>query len=361
MNNIFLSVAGSLEYWRSDAPYSAREDTVGEVIVSPIENLQRSDCTSSARQIDGIHGIELSRDAPLEILVPSKRFNTKALSINERVISVPLPSGSFYRKAGSVYVCSPPLLFLIAAQTYTLHELIALGFELCGTYSPSEDVLNPHKHDPICDVDTLNNYLDSVRHIEGLAKAKRALGYIRDGSASPRETDAYMMLCLPKTLGGFGLSGAKLNQGLEVKGPAKAITKLPEITPDLYWEKFQIAIEYESNEWHGLYASGYVPEVKARLLNQTKLMEDSERRRTFEAMAITLITLTNGEFNDYSELDRLARLIARRADRRISSASQFKTWRTELHGWLKVPILKRKAGFELSERKEPRKRAANRI
>lgn len=356
MYKIFLSIEGSLDYWRSEEPYSSALGHEGEVLVSPINDLQLSDCTSSANQINETPGITLSRDDPLEILVPSKRFNTKSLAIEERVIGITLPKGSFYKKTGHVYVCAPPLLFLLAAQTYTLHELIALGFELCGTYSPTEDVLNPHKHDPICDVDTLREYVDSVSYVHGLEKARRALNYVRNGSASPRETDAYMMLCLPRTLGGFGLSGAELNPKLEVTGAARTITKLPKITPDLYWKKYAIAVEYESDEWHGLYASGYVPEVKARLINQTKLMSDSERRRTFEAMGITLVTITNGEFCDYKEIDRIAHLIARRADRRISSEKQFKIWREELHEWVKVPILKRKAGFKLSKPQTPRKR-----
>lgn len=340
--NVYFSVEESLKYWRSTAPYYA-----GELVVAPISSSRLVNVSSSARQINEWKGILLSKDDPLEILVPSNAFHAKTKSLVTRTVAVDLPERSFFKKSDNVFVCCPELLFLLAAASYTLHELIALGYELCGTYSPTEEDPGLFAHAALTDVETIGGYLDSVKGVHGIKKARRALCYVRDGSASPRETDAHMMLCLPRSLGGFGLAGATLNTPIEVVGKACDITNMRRITPDLYWKAHRIVIEYESTEWHGLYASGRVPEKDAKFLNKTKLMDDSVRRRTFEAMGMTVITLTNGEFVEYEEVERIARLITRRSYLRFSGNRKAEERRRDLHEWIKVPVLKRKKGFVL--------------
>lgn len=343
MKPVFLSVDRSLKFWRSDAPYYN-----GKVQTSPLECVSMDGCARSIRDIEAYSSVLDGSEEPVEVLVPSKAYCSKTSLLATRVIEFPLPPYSFCRASGNVYVCAPTLLFLLAASRYSLHKLIAVGLELCGTYSPRDGMPSKSDHDAICDVQTLRDYVASITgNVRGIQLARRALQYIEDGSASPRETDAYMMYCLPSRLGGFGLDGVGLNSSVDTKKHARAITKLPYIIPDLFWEKSGIALEYESDEWHSIYASGYVPEAMARFVNKTKLMSDSERRRTFEAMEITSITLTNGEFVDFDEAERIARLLTRRMGKRYNSSRRVWVKRTKLHGWLKVPVLERDPGFAL--------------
>lgn len=342
MKPVFLSVDRSLEFWRSDAPYCN-----GEVQTSPLEQISLDGCAHSIRDIEAYPSVFNGGEEPVEVLVPSKACCSKTSLLSTRVIGFPLPPYSFCRARGNVYVCSPTLLFLLAASRRSLHELIAVGLELCGTYSPRDGKPAKTDHDAICDVRTLRDYTASAGNVRGIQLARRALQYIQDGSASPRETDAYMMYCLPSSLGGFGLDGVELNRSIDMKKYAQAITKLPYITPDLFWPGSEVALEYESDEWHSPYASGYVPEAMARFVNKTKLMSDSERRRTFEALRITLVTLTNGEFVDFDEAERIARLLTRRMGKQYNATRKVWAKRAALHEWLKVPVLERKPGFAL--------------
>lgn len=204
MKPVFLSVDRSLKFWRSDAPYYN-----GEVQTSPLECVSMDGCARSIRDIEAYSSVLDGSEEPVEVLVPSKAYCSKTSLLATRVIEFPLPPYSFCRASGNVYVCAPTLLFLLAASRYSLHKLIAVGLELCGTYSPRDGMPSKSDHDAICDVQTLRDYVASITgNVRGIQLARRALQYIEDGSASPRETDAYMMYCLPSRLGGSGWMGS---------------------------------------------------------------------------------------------------------------------------------------------------------
>lgn len=327
---IFLSVNESLKYWRSDTPYIR-----GELLVTPATNVAFRECESSVQGLSGFNSIS-SDNAPLELLVSSHREMRRNKQIATRLIETPLPERSFYQKEQGLYVCSPELIFLLAARMAPLRSLIALGCELCGTYSLNGASSAAIKHAQITDVKTISEYLNKVPGMRGIKDAKQALQYVADGSASPRETDVYMQYCLKPKLGSFGLGGVKLNHTIDLKNypQARNITNLEKITPDLYWPKYKIAIEYESTQWHGAYVSN----KELQRINRRKLADDSTRRRTYEAMGIFALSVTDGEFCNYNDVERIAKLLMRRMNKhgfRDSMQDLFR--RSELHDWLKVP------------------------
>lgn len=327
---LFLSVEESLKYWRSDEPYYLRE-----LCVAPAYDAVFADCANSVRDIDRYRRINFAT-TPLEVLVSDPSELRRNGSITTRLVTLPLPKGSFYEVERGVYVCSPELTFLLAATKLPLRSLIALGCELCGTYSTFSSAPTAIKHAQITDVATIREYLERVPGMRGIKLARQALSCIVDGSASPRETDVYMQFCMRPKLGGYGFGNVKLNHTFDLSDfpRAKDITGMSKITPDLFWPKHKIAIEYESTQSHGAYAS------TSELLsaNQSKLSSDSARRRTYEAMGFFALTITDGEFCDFSEVERIARLLVRQMGKygtKFDSDSQFR--RSELHDWLKVP------------------------
>ena len=109
---------------------------------------------------------------------------------------------------------------------------------------------------------------------------------------------------------------------------------MEKITPDLYWPKHGIVIEFESTEHH----SAYVTTRELMSINRRKLAKDSARRRTYEAMGYFALTVTDGEFCNFDEVERIAKLLARRMgkhDMKNNIESQYQRW--QLHEWLKVP------------------------
>lgn len=326
---LFLSVKGSLEYWRSDTPYGR-----GELLVSPAYDARLSNCLHAQRDIARFNGVELDEDSPIEVLV-SKRAEIRHDSlITTRLITQPLPEGSFYEIENGLYVCSPELLFLLAAGMVPLRSLITLGCELCGTYSLFSDTSTAIKRAQITDVATIGEYLKKIPGMHGIKLARKALSCMADGSASPRETDVYMQFCMSSKHGSFSLGNVKLNETLDVVGHAKTLTKMEKITPDLYWPEHKVAIEYESTRYHG----AYVSTRELLSINRRRLASDSERKRTYKAMGIEAITVTDGEFCDYNEVERIAKLLAQKMGKhglRDSASLTFR--RSELHEWLKIP------------------------
>lgn len=330
---VFLSYASSLKYWRSDEPYYA-----GEVMSSPAFDPQFEDAECGVHALADVPSGLWHDECLRDVLVgkPSARRCNPSTSV--QLISADIPVGSFYRIRRDLYACSPGLCFLLAASKLPFRALMTLGFELCGSYSLFNSSMNGIKHAPLSSVEELSTYLAQFRYAHGLTRARRALTYIRNGSASPRETDLFMMLCLPPRLGGFGLPEAKLNEILDVKKRARVATGLAAITPDLCWKEKRVALEYESTESHG----AYVAPAELRLMNQRKLASDSERRRTYEAMQMTVLTVTNGEFIHYQDVERIAKLLARRLGKHgLTSTFAAEVKRHELHSWLRIPAERR--------------------
>ena len=325
---VFLSYRSSLKYWRSDAPYYAQE-----LLVAPAFGVALDDCTTSVYALRDKTRL-FADDSVFDILVGGRAARRHAAGLSVRMLSLPLPDGSFYQVERDVYACSPELTFALAAADLPLRSLVALGLELCGTYSLFGDSSAAVKRARITDAASIASYLDKIPGLVGAKAARRALRCIRDGSASPRETDLFMMLCLPTKAGGFGLPAAHLNRTMRVPAHAQSLTGLTAITPDLFWPDHGIALEYESTESHGAYAS--TRELYG--INQRKLASDSERRRTYEAMHVKALTVTNGEFASYSDMRRIAGLIARLMGKHsLSSSVEVEFRRSQLHAWLKVP------------------------
>ena len=330
----FLSVKESLKYWRSDEPYYQ-----GQLQASPAYNATFTNCANTIRDLERFKNVSFD-DSPLEVLVSSRLEIRHNEQLSTRLVERPLPENSFYEIERDLFVCSPEFIFLLAATMVPLRSLIALGCELCGTYSLFSKTSSAIRRPEITDVASIRNYLNQMPGMHGIKLAKQALGCVRDGSASPRETDVYMQFCLRPKYGSFGFGGVELNHTFDLDDfpRAKAITSLKKITPDLYWPKHKVAIEYESTENHGAYASSR----DLLSINRRKLASDSTRRRTYEAMGIFVLTVTDSEFCSMNDVERIAKLLARRMNKHdMKSDLQSQFHRSQLHEWLKVPAEKR--------------------
>ena len=199
---------------------------------------------------------------------------------------------SYTKVARDVFVSSPLLLFVQMAGLLEIEHLIELGFELCGSYS-----LCPHDLRGFCDADPLLTSRQIVASLErqkgmhGLKKARRGARYVLDGAASPRETAAAIMLCLPKSLGGYGLPRAQLNMAVPISAEDSKRTGRRTIRCDMYWPKQKLALEYESDAFHN---------------GDQAFARDSERRNDLRLLEVETATLTNGEIKNKQKMDRVA-------------------------------------------------------
>lgn len=236
---------------------------------------------------------------PLHALVSSRSARRSSSEITCHVQSAPLPPGSILDSCNGFCVCSPELCFMQMASVWSLPKLIELGYELCGTY----DVSNGQVREclPLTSVDKLLAYAESAGLVYGRKKALRALRYVSNGSASPRETILAMSLCLPYALGGYGLPMPSLNHRVNLNARARRIAGRKYLVCDLYWPDAKLDVEYDG-ELH----------VEAE-----RVSKDSMRRDALLSMGIKVVTITNWQLNDGGEMNALAHVAAECLGKRL--------------------------------------------
>ena len=105
---------------------------------------------------------------PLHVLVG--RMSSEVVC---HVESADLPVGSILDTRNGFCVCSPELCFVQMANVLGLEKLIALGFELCGTYDTWCDEIRECA--PLTTVERLRAFTENVGPVHGSSAA------IRDG------------------------------------------------------------------------------------------------------------------------------------------------------------------------------------
>lgn len=169
------------------------------------------------------------------------------------------------------------LLFLQLGKELSLIQLITIGYELCGSYGLSAQSSSGFlRREPRSNPQLIERYLEKCEGIHGVKAAKRASSYLVKGSASPMESLLSMLLCLPPSLGGFGLPRPELNYPIETNEGSVAMRRC-----DLCWPDQQFALEYDSDTFHS---------------DESKLHLDSSRRSAPEKAGVHVVSITKTRF-----------------------------------------------------------------
>ncbi len=198
---------------------------------------------------------------------------------------------------------SADLSFLLCAAELSIIRLMELGFELCGTYGLASP--NAHgfiKRDPLTSTREMGRLLESAPPMRGVRQAKRALGFVIEGSASPMETIVVLLLCLPPRMGGYGLPKPLLNCRVDVRKGARRTSQKGHFVCDALWPAAATALEYDSDLWH---------------TGSSKIADDAARRNALSSLGCTVITLTRMQVLDCDGFDRAARALAIRLGKRL--------------------------------------------
>lgn len=158
---------------------------------------------------------------PLEVLVCRSSGRRDSGSVKSHLSGLAYPSGSFVRVdvpgLDGVYAASPELVFRQIAAKHSLLEAVYVGYALCSSYRVDGHVdggiaIREGDDAPLTTVSRIGAYLRKTEGSYGCAKARRALSYVREGSASPTESALAMGLSLPACLGGFGAGDVVLQR-----------------------------------------------------------------------------------------------------------------------------------------------------
>jgi very-short-patch-repair endonuclease len=217
-----------------------------------------------------------------------------------------LPAGALLDTSQGLRVSSPECCFLQMASRLSLLESIKLGYELCGSYRllPDPEYVDRGfiSAQPLTSTAKLADFLARVSGIKGRKRALRALRYIADDSASPRETALTMLLCLPYKLGGFGFRLPQINYRVDISKTRRALASKSYYVCDLYWPERKLAVEYDSDQFHA---------------DVEQIASDAKRRNALGALGLTVITVTRQQLNVVAEFNKVAALISKHLGKRI--------------------------------------------
>lgn len=303
--NVYLCGSSALACYRAGCDPTTKDDI-------PAEALRLKDAASYKNDLDGINlkglGLgEVDKDTPLEVLVPRAGRRSSVDGIKPHVWSSPIAMGGLCRLGRRLYVSSPEFLFLQMATSLDLVPLIAFGMELCGHYrrnvrDPLDGSLGTQYQLPsLTTAHDLRAFVESMGAVRGVRRARAALRYVLDDSASPMETSIYLLLCLPRRLGGYGLAQPTLNPIIQLSKEGRRFTLRRSFSPDLYWHAAKLDLEYDSDEFH----------------DASTRAGESMRRKALERMGVEVIGLTYQEVMSTSLFHATALRIARKLGKKV--------------------------------------------
>ena len=211
---------------------------------------------------------------------------------------------SFYKLDDDVYVASPELCLFQLATTLSNVQAIKLAMEMCGSYAIDPIYNDPGfcKRPPITNASKLKNYATRAYAPNSRAHSVAFTHWVANGSASPRETALYMLLCLPPRLGGYGIAKPQLNQRIKLSFEEQFLVGSHHFDCDAYWPDKRVAVEYDSAQYH---------------TEAEKQERDAIRRNMLQYKNIQVITATRTQVNSPSKFDGLARQIAKATGKRL--------------------------------------------
>lgn len=301
---VFIGYESAYEFWRR------ADDARGSVLqCARARSSRRPRAVDMARkttraEIDDV----LCRggfDAPLHIMASSPEARCRCENARSHVCPAAYPKESFVVVEEGVAVASPALSFLQMAESLSIEALAVAGMELCGRYAVDREGVIVSRH-PLTSVSYLKRFVDRAQGMRGVKKARRALRFVMDDSASPMETSLALLLSMPRLLGGYGLPQPVMNARIDAVESAESMAVLrgePRFfRGDLCWPRAKLCVEYDSDAYH---------------TGSERIAHDSWRRTELHLAGFTVVTITKKQLYDVFLLDRVVRLLAKQLGVRV--------------------------------------------
>ena len=316
---LYLAPEPSLELMRYLRSTNGEDGLAG----TPVRKRSLSDAVNTQRGIDELD-VTAQRwlehiSGPVRAFVPDRSKGTSTKGLVTHVLSQPVPSGALMDIGHGVCICTPQFAFMQMAAQVDLVAAIGIGMELCGTYSrwrfEPAGMGDPYCFErpetqsctfdlpPVMRAKRAQAFAERLEGRRGTVGSRAALKWVLDNSASLMETAVYLLLCLPKRVGGYGLPKPVLNPKLIVRNPDG--TK--ERYPDLFWPRANIDVEYNSDAAHSGEWSRY---------------RDSKREIELTVASVKVLPLTRPQLTNVDEFDAFAQGLRRMLGIRARATDQ---------------------------------------
>lgn len=232
--------------------------------------------------------------------------------------------GKSFIEIAQLRVATPELAFAQMATVLSYVKLLELGYEICGSYQVDRTSGRAeYQIMPLTSTQRIRAYLKRNPSIRGARKALRALRYVTDGSASPRETKLAITLLLPANDGGYGLNGLAMNHRVDCTPAAQEISCRSHLRCDLCWPDLKLDVEYQSRTEHE---------------GERNRIRDSRRANALEAMGWRVVGITNEELNSYAATDAIALGLRRRMGKAAPRTPCYHMRKIMLRRELELPL-----------------------
>ncbi|WP_139653752.1 hypothetical protein [Raoultibacter phocaeensis] len=242
-------------------------------------------------------------EKPVHLVIADNASRVRFDHVVCHCVGASIPRGSFVKLTDTAYVSSVDFLFLQKASEYTVSRLVLLGMELCGTYALDEtDPRGFRDREPLTSVSKLQRFVEKAGVMYGTKKARRALRFLVDGSASPMESIQAVLFFLPCSLGGHGVARGELNGRIEASVGGRPFPNNTFYRCDILWRAHRLVVEYESDMCH---------------TDPDRISADSKRRTSLIAAGYTVVTITKKQLFDAREFEKIANLLIRHTGKHV--------------------------------------------
>lgn len=247
---------------------------------------------------------DATAENPIHVIARPRtgRHSTKRIRFHQ--LAAALPRGAFLKIAPGVAVCSPELVFVQMAETLSVGELIALGYELCGCYPLDGERPGTLVRAQLTTSDRLAAFINRVKRVKGLHKARIAVQFVGVKSASVKETEMGALLMTPMRWGGLGLPLALANEPVVLSEGAARIARGNRVVCDLLWPQARVAAEYDGRAYH---------------TERHQQAHDSRRRDALLADGFDVVTVTSSQLDSISEFIEIADTLSSKTRGRASA------------------------------------------
>ena len=249
----------------------------------------------TAKQLASVLGLP----CPVSVMSPvdSIKYRNRCVHTIQRPNALPadcfieLKDGAVTSLAKNmkIYMASPELCFLQAAQVMDFHQLVIFGTDLCGIYI--RDPLSPYQQrsrNPVVSINNIREFLETAYGSYGRRNALRAGTYILDRSNSGMETMLSVLAMLTASLGGYALLPPRLNSLLDLSAEGRRIMQGKSCYGDMVWDPQRVDLEYDSEISH---------------LTSRQHRIDKQRASAMAVSGYTTISITRSDVSTLSKLD----------------------------------------------------------
>lgn len=288
---VYIVGSSALFYWRN--AYDGGQE-LDDVVRDHL-----TDCVSSAHDLRGISlNCNHFGHAPIRLMVPNGRLRPLCNNYAYTVESRKLPLNSFRKVSEHICVASPEFCVVQAAKILSLPQLLELCMELCGTYSLDKATNRGFatRDYQLMTSDSLRDFVARYNRNPLNRRIGPWLRFIAEGSHSPMETREYLLMCLPKRLGGYGLPLPALNYQIKLDSEEQRISGRGFFLCDMCWPHQKVVVEYDGQEDHA--------SAKDRAA-------DATRQNILVSKGYTVFVITSRQIYHAQEFDRIIHDIAR--------------------------------------------------